>query len=123
MIHPKTGGYHQAGSHCPRPTELSCFEPFQTEPIPRAAAPDLLADAILKFGWHALSLHGVLQPGAQPSADIDLSGTRRTGIQMPHNIMVRLRRELIAEVGVEVAQSLLASALSKLNSIHALFPS
>jgi hypothetical protein len=70
-----------------------------------------------------LGIDGGFEPGAQPHSGTDFSGTSRAALDMAQNLVVRLDRELVADVGVEVLSNFLAAALSKLNPIHALFPS
>ena len=85
--------------------------------------PDLLPDARLEFRGNALGIDRSFQAGSKLSASLELTGTRWAVLNVAQDLVVRLNQELVANVGIQVFASLFACPFSKLNAIHALFPS
>ena len=70
-----------------------------------------------------LSIDRSLQAGSDLIASLELTGTGWAALKVAQDLVVRLNQELVANVGIQVFANLFACPFSKLNAIHALFPS
>src|SRR6266567_2726409 len=84
---------------------------------------DPLPNSHLELGRNASSIHCGLQTRSKPDARIDLRGTGRAILDVPQDFVIRLDKEFVIDVRVQVFADFLAGALSKLNAVHALLPS